>query len=499
MWQAWFFLRCRGIALVDRRVRLQRRIEFQTIKTPSLYPKMTTGSLDLWLKAVADNKINAKNTWEAPIIDHFSNIDEFRGRHGINFQKATTTLDGCVKVYSTRVDTVLDDTFKLLETLSAGEHDARTRQHRRKGGATLEHASENLNLRDLRPMPAVETHFLMHKESVSVFSIAKISSCGVMSLGERGAGDVLNLCQYPADVSGLASERSICPMLSELNPDISTRLLEAGFEAVDEGPDAEVAVYADLGENDNFAESDRGHAVQGDTSAPAAHIRGWAGPGHWKISRTKKTNRGRKKNERRRIDFFREVDESVLYDTGDTLISTRDIVKRRSERRALPEDFRFQPACLYRYLVRDGSFAEKECREAEIEQKMGDLSICDVSVHPVQEDAENVPEEMDIDMRHVESQKATKSLFLRCRRIAKKVDIRKLQENVLRSVCGQASVSLKTICREVPAMYGRKDAENISAHYCVLSLLFLAHSNNLEIRSSDDSIVVEASMPGKAY
>lgn len=473
---------------------LKHHIEFQTHKdSRACTPRMTTGSLDLWLKAVADNKINAKNTWEVPIIDHFSNIDEFRGRHGINFQRATTTLDGCVKVYSTRVDTVLDDTFKLLETLSAGEHGTRARHHRKKGGDTLEHVSENLNLKDLKPMPAVETYFLMHKESASIFGLAKITSCGVMSLGEECADEELNLRQYPADVSGLASDRSICPMLSELNPDISSRLFEDVFVAVNEGPDTETAAYADFEVNDNFAESEGGWCTERrGMDVHAAHIKGWAGPGHWKMSRAKKTNRGRKKNERRRIDFFEKVDESVIYDTGDTLISTRDIVKRRSERQALPEDFRFHPECLYKYLVRDGSFGEKEFVETEIEQKMGDLSICEMSVH---DDVENMPEEMDIDMKHVVSQKMSKSLFLRCRRIAKKVDIRKLQENVLRSVDRHKCVSLKTICRDVPAMYGKKDAENISVHYCVLSLLFLAHSNNLKINSSDNSIVVETGLP----
>ena len=36
----------------------------------------------------------------------------------INFQKASSTLDGCVKIYSSRVESVMVDTGKLISGLS---------------------------------------------------------------------------------------------------------------------------------------------------------------------------------------------------------------------------------------------------------------------------------------------------------------------------------------------------------------------------------------------
>jgi len=36
----------------------------------------------------------------------------------INFQKASCTLDGCVKIYSSRVDSVATETGKLLSGLT---------------------------------------------------------------------------------------------------------------------------------------------------------------------------------------------------------------------------------------------------------------------------------------------------------------------------------------------------------------------------------------------
>lgn len=37
---------------------------------------------------------------------------------GINFQKASCTLDGCVKIYTSRVDSVATETGKLLSGLA---------------------------------------------------------------------------------------------------------------------------------------------------------------------------------------------------------------------------------------------------------------------------------------------------------------------------------------------------------------------------------------------
>lgn len=41
-------------------------------------------------------------------------------RTGINFQKASSTLDGCVKIWTSRVDSVATETGKLLSGLAGG-------------------------------------------------------------------------------------------------------------------------------------------------------------------------------------------------------------------------------------------------------------------------------------------------------------------------------------------------------------------------------------------
>jgi condensin complex subunit 2 len=44
-----------------------------------------------------------------------------RDGDSINFQKASCTLDGCVKIYSSRVDSVAEQTEKLLTGLAPGQ------------------------------------------------------------------------------------------------------------------------------------------------------------------------------------------------------------------------------------------------------------------------------------------------------------------------------------------------------------------------------------------
>lgn len=66
-----------------------------------------------------DNKINSRNSWNFALIDYFYDLNVLRdSENNINFQKASATLDGCVKIYSSRVDSVTSETGKLLSGLS---------------------------------------------------------------------------------------------------------------------------------------------------------------------------------------------------------------------------------------------------------------------------------------------------------------------------------------------------------------------------------------------
>lgn len=65
-------------------------------------------------------KINAANSWNFALIDYFADMSLLRNDadKSINFQKASCTLDGCVKIWTSRVDSVGTATGQLMSNLA---------------------------------------------------------------------------------------------------------------------------------------------------------------------------------------------------------------------------------------------------------------------------------------------------------------------------------------------------------------------------------------------
>ncbi|KAI5857894.1 condensin complex subunit 2/barren [Tricharina praecox] len=70
------------------------------------------------MKMATDNKINATNSWDFALIDYFYDMSLLKEGDTVNFQKASCTLDGCVKIYTSRVDSIATETGKLLSGLA---------------------------------------------------------------------------------------------------------------------------------------------------------------------------------------------------------------------------------------------------------------------------------------------------------------------------------------------------------------------------------------------
>ncbi|GEQ70779.1 hypothetical protein JCM33374_g4458 [Metschnikowia sp. JCM 33374] len=71
-----------------------------------------------WIKLSTDNKITSKNSWHFALIDYFHDLNVIKDGDNINFQRASATLDGCVKIYSSRVESAASETGKLLSGLA---------------------------------------------------------------------------------------------------------------------------------------------------------------------------------------------------------------------------------------------------------------------------------------------------------------------------------------------------------------------------------------------
>lgn len=98
-----------------------------------------------WMKMATDNKINAANSWNFALIDYFHDMSLLKEGDGVNFQRASCTLDGCVKIYTSRVDSVATETGKLLSGLA----DSANKKGRREGeGAEAGDEVENEDAED---------------------------------------------------------------------------------------------------------------------------------------------------------------------------------------------------------------------------------------------------------------------------------------------------------------------------------------------------------------
>ncbi|EPY49985.1 condensin complex non-SMC subunit Cnd2 [Schizosaccharomyces cryophilus OY26] len=84
----------------------------------SSYQVPVLSNFEEWIKLATDNKINSTNTWNFALIDYFHDMSLLRDGEAINFQKASCTLDGCVKIYTSRIDSVATETGKLLSGLA---------------------------------------------------------------------------------------------------------------------------------------------------------------------------------------------------------------------------------------------------------------------------------------------------------------------------------------------------------------------------------------------
>ncbi|EPQ56454.1 barren [Gloeophyllum trabeum ATCC 11539] len=91
--------------------------EVPTINVPL---DVMSSNFEEWMKMATDNKINATNSWNFALIDYFHDMSLLRNNtdNSINFQRASCTLDGCVKIWTSRVDSVGTETGKLLSNLA---------------------------------------------------------------------------------------------------------------------------------------------------------------------------------------------------------------------------------------------------------------------------------------------------------------------------------------------------------------------------------------------
>ena len=216
------------------------------------------------IKMATANKINQKNTWTLKLIDHMDECVLTRDQGGqLNFQRASCTLDASVQIYSYRVDSVHQSTYKVLGGLSSNkkqsaqsmdsdasdddgtEPSGRKRSRRKRGINTLEADPANLNVKsvalnlDVDPLfhkmradfdeggahGLLLNHLCSDEFGSLVFDSSSRPSAPVATVdeGKEPAEDV-NKSALDAMLAGFTrcAARPLCPGLSGLSAMISS-------------------------------------------------------------------------------------------------------------------------------------------------------------------------------------------------------------------------------------------------------------------------------------
>ncbi|KAI7829046.1 condensin complex subunit 2/barren [Kickxella alabastrina] len=169
------------------------------VQLPRLSPEELNQRYEEWMKIAADNKINANNTWDFALIDYFYDMSLLRDGDSINFQKASCTLDGCVKIYSSRVDSVASETGRLLSGLAdaPGKRSGR----RDEGNEDGEDGDEEESSGKQKSRRAARSSKTLAKDFASIsFSVDPLFKKTSADFDEGGArGLLLNHLAFDAD------------------------------------------------------------------------------------------------------------------------------------------------------------------------------------------------------------------------------------------------------------------------------------------------------------
>ena len=87
---------------------------------------------------------------------------------GVNFQKASCTLDGCVKIYTSRVDSVATETGKLLSGLADSRNKNKATDEEGEGDGGQDSGDEDGEDGKKKQKKKVEVYVVLHDAVLKV-------------------------------------------------------------------------------------------------------------------------------------------------------------------------------------------------------------------------------------------------------------------------------------------------------------------------------------------
>lgn len=467
---------------------------------------MIHDDLNSWLKASAENKITTKNTWQSTLIEHFLDSDKFTAKQGVNFQKASCTLEGCMKVYSTRIDDVSDNTLKLLEIFN--KEDVKKKSNTKKKSDYIEKNLNNINLKEKDAEEYYDALFsaiTTRNDDYFLLDIVEPTNEGLLLYTKEEKDIVMEDERVDIDPQVLP----ICDSLKDFEAIVmedKERNYEPEFDVNDFTINQEdfrtdnSFTMNDNEQEDSNEEEKREVNIFHET--PFGYFKGWAGPSHWKcqIGTTNKKKTENKPKKRAFIDFTNEIDRSLLENKAETVLSKTAILERRKNKNFLPEDYSYDIRDLYRFLKLDGYFGDPSCDSGPKKESRSEYIPKEEENAYDAMDFEENQQENDLSFQFEQSmvlnEKITEvennQIQLKFTRIPKRVDIRKLKEKVSELITKETR-TLSEIIARIPKVYEEKESKDISPHFCLISLLHLANEKGFEIENTGNDLLIKSS------
>lgn len=477
---------------------------------------MANDDLTSWLKASAENKITSKNAWQSTLIEHFVDTNKFSASNGVNFQRASSVLEGCMKVYSTRVDDVSENTLKLLEIFNKDEEVKKKSAYKKKNNF-IEKNIANINLKDKEALDFYDPLFssiLLKSEEYFLIDLLENTNLGMVVYNNKSSNIVMEDEKIDLEIEQLP----VCDSLK--NFDIKTQHIDYidhqnyqqfDDQTFDNEPSFEMNDYEPNNNDFEDLKDDIG-AVETVTSnvtvfqeTPFGYFKGWAGPSQWKIKIGNKSKKEVEKKPKQKLffDFKANYDFNALSSKSDTVLTKQAIIERRKNKNFLPEDYSYEIKDLYRFLKLDGYFVNTGKQENITRNNVDNYDDFDLDYNYTNAnnndlDTNNnnvIVDNIDFTTQFENSLilndklNETAQIQLKFTRIPKRVDIKKLKDNVL-NLLTQNCNKFSQILNLIPNSYTPKESKDISPHFCLISLLHLANENEFEIKSVDNDLII---------
>lgn len=528
-----------------------------------------------WIKLSTDNKITLKNSWQFALIDYFHDLNVIKDGDRINFQRALATLDGCVKIYLSRVESVASETGKLLSGLAtqkAPEEEPEPEQEEpKKKGRNMNRVVEStlvpfeqLRIKKLDQELAIDPLF---KKALADFDEggAKSLLLNTLNIDKLGrvvfdattsaapvhdtapdAMDVDEAVDFAAlrGMVGAGQNPALCPTLDELKVvlqdvnkaksvlgGVNTRFLEG-----EQLPDLDLDIDFEQPE-EVVATEPEPEFDELEQPVPAERVLdqdlmayfdekmkpNWRGPEHWRVSalKSKKLKPARPEAEapKRRpkaalfVDFFAPESDDFIEDLFQKAKREAPL-KQNTSSHLLPDDIRYNLTRLVNLFLKphqlittfkrpaggytDENYFAQQYAETEEEERQEKLAA--LFHHAEMEDCDN----LDIDFNDVlGGLDETETVLLPVRRarpetlnfsrVAKRVDVKLLKDNLWRSIKDDAAEERRftAVVGQIGRMYRSDERRDLLTSFCFICLLHLANEHGLSLVGGGGDLLIK--------